>query len=281
MISNWRLPAIATCMAILQSCSSTQWQPPPPSEPIDAPNVDESKIPLESTELNTEQSVDRYVGTLPCEKCDGIRTDLRLFIDPAGEPTTFELHEVYLKTPEGDRSYTTKGRWKIFHGSPADPNAIVFEFESEPTGLMSFLLLEKKYEIRLLNRSHGELDLAIPHTLTRVDRDAVDPVVVTPEPSGKEIELKKNQLLIVRLASNPTTGFRWSLADSTDRALQLQGDADYVPDSVAPDRLGSGGTEIWRFRAFRDGDQSLQFVYRRGSEMAPTDKTISLNVKVH
>ena len=188
---------------------------------------------------------------------------------------------MYLGTPEGDRSYTTKGRWKIFKGSPADPDAIIFEFESEPTGRMSFLVLEKKYEIRLLDRSRGDLDIAIPHTLTRVDRDAVDPVVVTLEPPGKELDLKKNQVLIVRLPSNPTTGFGWTMADSTEKVLQLQGEPDYVPDSTAPNNLGSGGTEIWRFRAIREGEQSLPFVYRRESESTPTDKTILLSVKVH
>ena len=86
MVSKWRLPALVACIAMLHACSSTQWQPPPPSEPIDAPNVEESNIPLESRELNAEDSVDRYVGTLPCKDCDGIRTDLRLFISPSGEP---------------------------------------------------------------------------------------------------------------------------------------------------------------------------------------------------
>jgi predicted secreted protein len=229
--------------------------------------------------LDSEENVDRYVGTLPCKDCDGIRTDLRLFTNSAGEPASFELNELYLGTPEGDRSYTTKGRWKILRGSPADPNATIYEFDSDPTGRMSFLVLEKKYELRLLSQSRAELDIAVPHSLTRIGRDAVDPIVLTPEASGREIELRKDQLLVVRLSSNPSTGFRWALTDSTEKVVELQGDSDYVPDSIGAS-LGSGGTEIWRFKAIREGEQSLSFVYRRADESAPGDKTIALKVKV-
>jgi predicted secreted protein len=225
--------------------------------------------------------VDRYVGTLPCQKCQGIETDLRLFIDSRGEPTRFELDETYVGTPEGDKTYTTKGKWKILHGSPDDPDAIIYEFESKQTGVMSFLVLERLYEIRLLDRSHSELNIAIPHTLTRVGRDAFDPLVVTLEPPGKELELKKNQLLVVRLTSNATTGFHWSLADSTGGILQLQGDPDYVPDSEGANVVGTAGTELWRFRAAREGNQSLVFVYRRPAETSPSDEKITLTAKVH
>jgi len=280
MISKFRGPALAACIVILSSCSSTQWHPPTPSEPVDMSDVEETNV-SPGQAPPSEESVDRYVGTLPCAKCDGIRTDLRLFIDSTGDPTRFELDEMYLGTSEGDRSYRSKGRWKILHGTPDDPNAIIYEFESKQTGVLSFLVLERLYEIRLLDRSHGELNLAIPHTLTRVDRDAFDPIVVTLEPPGKELELEKNQLLVVRLASNATTGFHWSLADSTGGILQLQGDPDYVPDSAGPQMVGTAGIELWRFKAARDGNQSLVFAYRRATESSPSDETITLKAKVH
>lgn len=265
-------------IALLPACSSTQWQPPTPSDPVDMSDVEETNI-SPGPSLDSEENVDRYVGTLPCKGCEAIRTDLRLFTDSTGDPASFELDELYLGTPEGDRSYSTKGRWKILRGTPADPNATIYEFDSDPTGRMSFLVLEKKYELRLLSQSHVELDIAVPHSLTRVDRDAVDPIVLTPEAPGREIELRKSQLLVVRLASNPSTGFRWSLADSTERVVQLQGDSDYVPDAIGAS-LGSGGTEIWRFKGVRGGEQSLSFVYRRANESAADDKTIALKVKV-
>ncbi|HET9886740.1 MAG TPA: protease inhibitor I42 family protein [bacterium] len=280
MIAKLRWPVLVACVAVFPSCSTTQWQSPSPPDPYRTGNTEEGEVSRESPSISDE-SVDRYVGTLPCAKCDGIRTDLRLFTDSTGEPTRFELDETYLNTSEGDQNYTTKGKWRIFHGSPGDPHAIIYEFESKQTGVMSFLVLEKLYEIRLLDRSHGELDIAIPHTLTRVDRDAFDPMVVSLEPPGKELDLKKNQLLVVRLTSNAATGFHWSLADSTGGVLQLQGDPDYVPDSEGPNMVGTVGTELWRFRAAHEGNQSLVFVYRRSAEVSPTDEKITLTAKVH
>jgi predicted secreted protein len=61
--------------------------------------------------------------------------------------------------------------------------------------------------------------------------------------------------------------------------VQLQGDSDYVPDAIGAS-LGSGGTEIWRFKGVRGGEHSLSFVYRRANESAADDKTIALKVKV-
>jgi len=267
-------------MLAVSACSSTQWQSPSPAATSDTAETEDTPVPNEAVLLNSEDYVDRFVGTLPCENCDGIRTDLLLFTTPDGEPKNFELQEVYLGTVDGDRTYTTKGDWKVFRGSAADPGAAIYEFESDETGPMSFLVLGKKYELRLLNRSRAELDTPIPHSLTRVDRDAIDPIVLTPEPPGRDIDLVKNQVLIIRLPSNRATGSSWSMAESGKKVVQLQGDPDYLPDAATSNAAG-GGIEIWRFKAIRDGEQSLPFVHRRpGEDSTASDQTITIVVKV-
>jgi copper homeostasis protein (lipoprotein) len=280
MISRLRTLAVVCVLAGLPACSSTQWQSPSPAATSDTAETEDTPVPNEAVLLNSEDYVDRFVGTLPCENCDGIRTDLLLYTTPDGEPKNFELQEVYLGTVDGDRTYTSKGDWKVFRGSAADPNASVYEFESDQTGPMSFLVLGKKYELRLLDRSRAELDTPLPHSLTRVDRDAVNPAVLTPEPPGRDIDLVKNQVLIIRLPSNRSAGFRWSMADPIQKVVELQGDPDYVFDATISDAAGGEGIEIWRFKGIREGEQSLPFVYRKGESSTPSDKTITIVVKV-
>jgi predicted secreted protein len=276
MMMRRRIAALAGMLAAFSACSSTQWQSPSPDDPSDTADIKDTPVPSEEALLNSVDNAYRYVGTVPCPDCDGIRMDLFLFMTPDGQPKNFELQETHLGTADGVRKHTTKGDWKTIRGSAADPTATIYEFESDHTGPMSFLVLGNKHELRLLDRSRVELDTPLPHSLTRVDRDALAPLVLTPEPPGRDVDLVENQLLIIRL---PADRSRWSMADSTQSVVKLQGDPDYVPDS--PGSSAGGGTEIWRFKATREGEQTLAFVHRNpGEPPASSDETITIVVKV-
>jgi inhibitor of cysteine peptidase len=63
----------------------------------------------------------------------------------------------------------------------------------------------------------------------------------------------------IRLASNPTTGFRWELHTAPDSAVvTLRGSRYDGPDSQA---TGAGGHEVWTFHAVAPGQTTIGLRY--------------------
>ncbi|MGE5236194.1 MAG: protease inhibitor I42 family protein [Acidobacteriota bacterium] len=88
-------------------------------------------------------------------------------------------------------------------------------------------------------------------------------VTVTPDHSGRPVELAPGQELIVRLPSNPTTGYRWSLVAPAKGVLESEGSPGFESQSSGTPLVGAPGYELWRFRAVRRGAQPVRFEYRR------------------
>ncbi len=94
--------------------------------------------------------------------------------------------------------------------------------------------------------------------------------------NGTTVRLRAADTLVVRLAGNPTTGYRWSVKRAP-APLHLVG-STYKPSP--PGRLGQGGTYVFRFRA-KSGSGKLELVYRRPWEKRkPPLRTFSLTVRV-
>jgi inhibitor of cysteine peptidase len=83
--------------------------------------------------------------------------------------------------------------------------------------------------------------------------------------SGRTVELARGDELVVSLEANPTTGFRWEMADAASSVLVAAGEPSFEPRG-ATSVVGAGGVETWRFRAERAGQGVLRFVYRRPFE---------------
>ena len=94
--------------------------------------------------------------------------------------------------------------------------------------------------------------------------------------NGKEIKLKSGDKLIVRLAGNATTGFRWAIV-CKPKALKLI-KSTYV--TSPPGRIGQGGTFSVRLRAIA-GRGTLKLACRRPWEKgkAPA-QSFSIKVRV-
>jgi len=105
-------------------------------------------------------------------------------------------------------------------------------------------------------------------------------VTITPESAGRTIELRSDQELLVRLPSNPATGYRWSLAAAPADVLKLEG-PPAVERNPAGAALGAPGIEIWRFSLARKGQQILRFDYCLPWESdAPPARQLSFTVTV-
>jgi inhibitor of cysteine peptidase len=64
--------------------------------------------------------------------------------------------------------------------------------------------------------------------------------------NGTTVDAVAGDVIVVRLAENPTTGYRWSL-ESVEGSLLETEDDTFVPDSGP--QMGSGGVRQFGFRA--------------------------------
>jgi inhibitor of cysteine peptidase len=80
--------------------------------------------------------------------------------------------------------------------------------------------------------------------------------------SSGSLKLKVGDTFVIKLESNPTTGYSWSLAESDSKVVK-QVSSVYEPEKTAPNIVGSGGTEVWTFKAFAKGETKLTFNYAR------------------
>jgi inhibitor of cysteine peptidase len=84
---------------------------------------------------------------------------------------------------------------------------------------------------------------------------------------GTTIVLTHGQPLVITLASNPTTGYRWAIAGVDSGILRRMGEVEFSPSKPQePQLVGAGGTETFRFTASRPGTTTLKMMYQRSWE---------------
>src|SRR5947209_8320878 len=92
--------------------------------------------------------------------------------------------------------------------------------------------------------------------------------------SDSTIDLGLGHTLEVRLAENPTTGYRWQTESDGSPTCVLTSDTYETVGS----RLGTGGTRILVFRAARVGTGHIMLANRRAWEAAARTFTIEVRV---
>jgi len=109
---------------------------------------------------------------------------------------------------------------------------------------------------------------------------SADQVELTEADDGRQIEMEEGQTLVVTLASNPSTGYRWERAPSEAGVLQQSGDAEFKQGNVKG-LVGASGHETLRFKATRTGTTKLELVYHRPWEQeAKPEGVFSVTVVV-
>ena len=89
----------------------------------------------------------------------------------------------------------------------------------------------------------------------------LDDVIVTDKEGGKTVSLKVGQRLLVKLGSNPSTGYEWSV-DKTDEKL-LAPDGETAFDVTDNDLDGAPTIQTLFFKAKSIGKVALQLKYAR------------------
>jgi inhibitor of cysteine peptidase len=105
------------------------------------------------------------------------------------------------------------------------------------------------------------------------------PVTLTETENGRRVDAEVGQDIVVRLASNPTTGYRWMLAPMRNAVVAVLGEPAFERHDEA--RVGAPGVEVWRLRAMTKGEAPLFFEYRRSWEKGvPPARTAAFTLSV-
>jgi len=88
-------------------------------------------------------------------------------------------------------------------------------------------------------------------------------IVLSDAAHGRAVPAQVGDTIVVELAENPTTGFRWTVTAIDTRALQAAGD-EFRRDPRAG--VGGGGLRVFRFTARKRGTTSLELKLARSWE---------------
>ena len=96
--------------------------------------------------------------------------------------------------------------------------------------------------------------------------------------TARDIRVKVGEVFTIRLESNETTGYSWRGNEGFDRScFELTG-SPYQP--AQPQRPGSGGEQLYHFKALKAGTTEIRLTYKRSWEATPSDKTVVFSVRI-
>ncbi len=89
-----------------------------------------------SADLTGPVVIGRYVGTLPCADCSGIREELTLYARSATRSasdmvdTAYLLRRDYDVGPNRSHLFVETGAWQVVHGTPGDAQATIYRLHT-------------------------------------------------------------------------------------------------------------------------------------------------------
>ena len=111
-----------------------------------------------------------------------------------------------------------------------------------------------------------------------MEQKALPVLTIGEDNNGQILEAAPGQTVEICLEENPTTGFRWRMAQAGGPAGTILRDA-FEPGRQAP---GQPGTHRWQFKIAAAGSGPVRLVYRRSWEddsAAARAFTVTLSVK--
>ncbi|MFQ6070366.1 MAG: protease inhibitor I42 family protein [Candidatus Aminicenantales bacterium] len=123
----------------------------------------------------------------------------------------------------------------------------------------------------------GVLSCATVHKVVKVEESL----------NGKEVEVSRGGTVVIRLESNPTTGFKWELAKISDENIVQLLDHKFIPPRKKAKKgkgwmTGVPGKEVWKFKALKKGVCRVHLDYSRpweGGEKGVKKYVLTIKVK--
>ena len=99
---------------------------------------------------------------------------------------------------------------------------------------------------------------------------------LTEADAGRERAVAVGDEVVVRLAENRTTGFRWQLADLPEGVTLV----DDTFEAPSPGRPGQGGVHYFRLQATGPGEHRVAAGLRRSWEEGGPQRTVEFPIRV-
>ena len=93
------------------------------------------------------------------------------------------------------------------------------------------------------------------------------------------IEVKAGDEFTIVVQSNPSTGYRWQLAEPLDETIIHLLAKEYREDK--PIRPGSGGWDVWKFEAVAPGETEITLNHFPANSDTVPYETATFTVTVH
>ena len=93
----------------------------------------------------------------------------------------------------------------------------------------------------------------------------------------QEYQIEIGDKIIIRLCSNPTTGFEWKYETSADNIL-IEEDHDF--EESKENVAGASGIEVWTFEAKANGITEIDMVYSKSSAVEQVEWSFTMFVTV-
>lgn len=96
-------------------------------------------------------------------------------------------------------------------------------------------------------------------------------LILTNEHNGQPIQLRLHQKFQIELVSNPTTGYNWTLVDTTTNIIHLV--QRQFQSAADQNRVGAPGKQLFALQANAVGQTEVMLIYHRPWEkdVAPVD----------
>lgn len=85
-------------------------------------------------------------------------------------------------------------------------------------------------------------------------------LTLTQADKGKFLEVDRDDVIVIRLEENPTTGYQWAVDKADDMIF-----VPLSPEFLLPEepRFGEGGTRVFGFKAKTAGSAAIQLKHWR------------------
>ena len=200
-----------------------------------------------------------------------------------GQSVTILPGNVLLVALEG----AEQGMWDLVQSDPMVAQMLggawVFPAEEEGMQLFKYYFLgvgpgmtELQFAFTNPDGSVAEEGYTVNVTVPAAGPGSSGAVNVSEADAGGAFTLVTGDTLVVRLASNPSTGYTWRVVSTNDALLPAAGDPVFAESADMP---GAGGVDTFRFLAKAAGEATVQIgEFPPGAEEA--ERTLDYNVTI-
>jgi inhibitor of cysteine peptidase len=101
-----------------------------------------------------------------------------------------------------------------------------------------------------------------------------------PEPTDhtQRITVEAGETFDLVLPSNPSTGYRWNIVPELDGNFIELVAQDYIAEQ--PVKPGSGGVDVWTFRALNAGDTTIVLGYYPPDSETDPEESVTFSIHI-